>query len=304
MRSARPLPPLATFRAFEAAARRGNFVHAASELGVTPGAVSHHVRQLEAWIGHPLFERRANGVFVTDVGREFGAEVSALIERLVLAANRARERERAAKVAIFCQFSLAAKWLAPRLAAFRRRRPDIEVQLFGHPQDPDPRTYTGDLFIYFHAGPITGFEQTPIIDTGYIAVAAPALVAAAKAGLEPADLLDQPLIETTAQVRQWLVSWESWFDAAGVEGAEPRPGLEFNMVHLSLEACAAGAGFALTPEALVEDDVAHGRLVGLFKGVSSARHVYTLIAAEEKLRRPDVRAVRDWLAKGAPASEP
>jgi len=300
MRPARRFPPLTTFRAFEAAARRRNFVQAASELGVTPGAISHHIKQLEDWIGRPLFERRANGVFVTDTGREFGAEVSTLIERLALAANRARDRDQACRVSILCQFSLAAKWLAPRLVGFRRRRPDVDLQLIGHPQPPDPRAYEGDLFVYFNAGPVTGFEQTAIIDTGYVVAAAPALLAAGPAVREPADLLRRPLIETTAQVRQWLVDWESWFDLAGVAGAEPRPGLAFNMIHLSLEACAAGGGFALAPQALVADDVARGRLTTLFEATSRARHVYSLIVAEEKLGRPEVKAVRDWIVEGAP----
>lgn len=59
------LPPLATLRAFEAAARRTSFSLAAVELGMTATAVSQHVRNLEAWLGVPLFERHARGVRLT-----------------------------------------------------------------------------------------------------------------------------------------------------------------------------------------------------------------------------------------------
>ena len=41
------LPPLASLRAFEAAARHLSFAKAAEELLVTPGAVSQQVKQLE-----------------------------------------------------------------------------------------------------------------------------------------------------------------------------------------------------------------------------------------------------------------
>lgn len=59
------LPPLATLRAFEAAARRTSFSLAAQELGMTATAVSQHVRNLETWLGAPLFERHARGVRLT-----------------------------------------------------------------------------------------------------------------------------------------------------------------------------------------------------------------------------------------------
>src|SRR5690348_7184665 len=61
----RKLPPLASLRAFEAAARHLSFKRAADELGVTPTAVSHQVRQLEERLGLRLFERHARRVVTT-----------------------------------------------------------------------------------------------------------------------------------------------------------------------------------------------------------------------------------------------
>ena len=42
------LPPLTTLVAFEAAARHLSLKHAAAELNVTPGAVSHQIKALES----------------------------------------------------------------------------------------------------------------------------------------------------------------------------------------------------------------------------------------------------------------
>src|SRR5690348_10407514 len=117
----RNLPPLMALRAFEAAARHRNFARAAEELGVGPGAVSHQVKLLEQWVGRSLFERRPNGVFLSPAGRELGSEAAAVLDRLALAAQRARERRPTRSVTIVAQFSLAAKWLAPRLGRMRER---------------------------------------------------------------------------------------------------------------------------------------------------------------------------------------
>ena len=53
------LPPTAALRAFESAARHLSYTRAADELHVTQSAVSHQIRQLEAWLGAPLFDRTA-----------------------------------------------------------------------------------------------------------------------------------------------------------------------------------------------------------------------------------------------------
>ena len=66
----RKLPPLAELRAFEAAARSLSFRLAAAELGVTPTAVSHQIRLLEAYCGQPLFRRQPRPVALTWAGQQ------------------------------------------------------------------------------------------------------------------------------------------------------------------------------------------------------------------------------------------
>src|SRR5438034_5807086 len=64
----RTLPPLETFRFFEAAARHLNFTHAAEEMHVTHGAVSQRIKRLEEHLGTPLFRRSDRGMLLTDEG--------------------------------------------------------------------------------------------------------------------------------------------------------------------------------------------------------------------------------------------
>src|SRR5262245_13467738 len=72
----RPLPPLASVRAFEAAARLGGFARAGAELGMTAAAVSYHVRQLERQMGIVLFDRGPRSVTLTRAGAEIASETS------------------------------------------------------------------------------------------------------------------------------------------------------------------------------------------------------------------------------------
>ena len=64
------LPSLNALRAFEAAARLESFAKAADEIGVTAGAVTQQIRQLEATLGFAVFRRLPQGVALTDAARE------------------------------------------------------------------------------------------------------------------------------------------------------------------------------------------------------------------------------------------
>ena len=69
------LPPLQTLRAFEAAVRLQSFTRAADELALTQGAVSQHIRALEAQLGYPLFTRERNGATPTHAAHALALQV-------------------------------------------------------------------------------------------------------------------------------------------------------------------------------------------------------------------------------------
>src|ERR1043166_5953401 len=80
--SARKLPFLNGIRAFEAAARAESFARAASELHVTPAAISRMVQLLEQRLRVPLFERKANRLIVTAAGRAYQAGLTQIFDQL------------------------------------------------------------------------------------------------------------------------------------------------------------------------------------------------------------------------------
>lgn len=79
------LPSLNSLRAFEAAARHLSFKTAASELGLTAGAVSQQVKKLETSLGVALFRRLPNGLLLTAQGETYLPEISKVFENLTRA---------------------------------------------------------------------------------------------------------------------------------------------------------------------------------------------------------------------------
>jgi LysR family transcriptional regulator, glycine cleavage system transcriptional activator len=81
--------PLNALRAFEVAARCLSFQAAARQLFVTPAAVSHQVKHLEAHLGVKLFHRGNRSVELTTEGEKLAASLSELFGLLDLALDRA-----------------------------------------------------------------------------------------------------------------------------------------------------------------------------------------------------------------------
>src|SRR5918994_446050 len=118
----RSLPPLATLRAFEAAARQTSFKRAAEELGVTPTAISHQIRLLEETLSLRLFERRTRQVVLTREARELFPVLRDGFDAFSEALNRISEKRRSV-VTLSATTSFTARWLVPRVASFRERYP-------------------------------------------------------------------------------------------------------------------------------------------------------------------------------------
>src|SRR5512134_950152 len=125
----RRLPPLAGLRAFEAAARLLSFKRAAEELHVTPTAISHQVRQLEEAVGARLFERRTRQVLLTAEGQVLLPVLRDGFDSFARALEGLTRRHRRATVTLSATPAFTAKWLVPRIAAFRKARPDIDLTL-------------------------------------------------------------------------------------------------------------------------------------------------------------------------------
>ena len=89
----RRLPPLAALHAFEAAARLDGFQRAGEELHVSAGAIAHHVKQLEAWLDVPLFQRLPRGVALDgQPGQRYADAIRPILNNLADVSDAVRKQ--------------------------------------------------------------------------------------------------------------------------------------------------------------------------------------------------------------------
>jgi LysR family glycine cleavage system transcriptional activator len=290
----RSLPPLNALRAFEAAARLGSFKDAATELGVTHGAISRHVRLLEDWLGPPALFRRLNRLVVlTPTGAALLAETGPALDRLSAAADRHQARSGEPPPAVLRVNALATfslRWLLPRLAQFRAQHPEIEVRLSTSNEPVDSLNEPYDLII--RGGPDTfyGFTCHPFLMERRLPVCSPTLLERLPLK-DVVDLRSHTLIHTSTLRRVW----PDWLVTAGAPDLEPVASLTLDHFYLTLQAALDGLGVAMGPTALVADDLAIGRLVAPFPSVTLPTRGYHAYLPDARAGDLSAIAFCQWL---------
>src|SRR5262249_44821796 len=123
------LPPLNALKAFEVAARHASFRKAARELNVSPAAISHQIKNLEATLGVQLFHRQGRGLKLSDAGQAALPLLRDGFGQLAAAVQQLREEDGRPALRISAPPSLAAKWLVPRLSRYAALHPEIDIRL-------------------------------------------------------------------------------------------------------------------------------------------------------------------------------
>ncbi len=283
------LPPLSALRAFEAAARLSSFKKAAEELAVTATAISHRIRVLEEYLGRPLFVRKVRAVELTPDGQILFSAVNASFQTIVMAIEKVLRPHRTA-VTLSTTPAFAAKWLVPKLPAFQKAHPDIDLNVHASNLPVDLMTSAVDLAIRYGHGHYEGVIATPLLNDQFAAVASPALL----------DRISQnaghwPLIHF-----EWHrpitvdLTWKEWARKSGYEPSALSTGTRYSEESHAIQATVAGQGVALLSLLLVEEELR----MGLLKVVSELKLQglsYHLLRPAHRPLSEAAKTVQDWL---------
>ncbi|RWA68298.1 transcriptional regulator GcvA [Mesorhizobium sp. M1C.F.Ca.ET.193.01.1.1] len=296
---ARLLPGTRALRTFEAAARHLNFTRAADELGLTPAAVSHQIKEIEDQLDLVLFTRTSRTIRLTEAGTVlFEASIDAL-DLLNRAVTRARKMTRGTallKITLDAQF--ATKWLMRRVDDFRKQRPGIELRFDITSKLREFDRDDVDVGIRFGAGKYPGLCANRLFENVIIPVCSPALLRAGPPLKEPRDLFRHTLahIEWARQGITWP-NWRMWMAAAGVDDFDDSRTIVFDTSTDVVQAALDGIAVALADFAMVANDLSQGRLIRPFElGIKVApEFAYFLVYPEAMKDDARIAAFREWL---------
>lgn len=283
-------------KAFEAVVRNGTTLAAAAELGVTHGAVSRQLQQLEEWIGRPLFKRGGSRLNVTEAGQQYADRAARALD-LIDDATRELLDISDNVVRVSTTSSFAFEWLMPRLPDFQRRHPEVEIWIEEGEEIVNPRSGGCDLAIRMGSGGWSGVEAEPLMDDRLVPLCTPAIAAMLKPPQEPGKV--RLLHDDDPQAQ-----WSRWLAIAGEEAVSAlamqiNKGPRFASSSLLLKAASAGQGLALVRERLARSALLSGEFVQPFPEAVELGSAYWLVTRPGVESRRPVRIFQAWLQSQA-----
>jgi len=295
----RRLPPLNALRAFEAAARCGNFTRAARELCVTQGAISRHIATLEEWLGVQLFERGGGGIRLAPAGERYFANVRVALDQIEHGTRQLQQTPDEWQLRIKLPPTFAIRWLIPRLARFHALHPRIDVQITTSHKPADFERDNIDVSIHSEPRPPIGPGFRLLFRETLLPVCAPGLLRRKPGMSVPADLAHQELLGSLNRPHDW----QTWLEAAGVRDIDTRRGLKFENAAMAYQAAAEELGVMLGLLAFVRDDLASGRLVEPFDLRVPTEGGYFMAWRADRPVPQRVRDFERWIADEVASSE-
>ena len=287
------LPPLAPLVAFEAAARHGSFTLAAAELHLSQAAISQQIKQLEANLETPLFERSHRSVRLSVAGQEFQHTVTAVLNELAGTAAGMRQNTGSGALTIAVDQSIAAMWLMPRIGSFKQQHRDLNVRLMASDSEADCLSDDVDIAIIHGAGRWPGYDSVLLFPEEIFAVCSPAWLTAKGADKGVNDWAAEDLLELEDARWNWM-HWRTWLSRQGVSVPADTTGFTINSYPLLIAAARNGQGVALGWRYLVDDDLNAGTLVEAAPFSVTTGLGYYLVWSGERPLAESCDAFRQW----------
>jgi len=277
---------LNALRAFEATARLRSFSAAATELSVTHGAVSRHIRMLEDSLGLQLLKRSAHGTEPTAEGQRMAEGLSTAFNLI----QSTIEQVKPGPLTLSCSESIMMYWLIPRLARFQEANPEVELRFnmsygavdFARDNigvairlstiDPPKEAICTDVVAEW-IGPVCSAEYLRNLRL-----------------TSSADLARARLMVSRTRPRAWI----DWSRCCAQDLGDLHIDDAFDHFYLLIQAAKCGLGLANVPRMLVRDDLSNGTLVAPL-GFAAGPNKLVLWVAPHLSRRPDTVKLLEWL---------
>ena len=262
----RSLPPLDCLVFFEAAARLMNFSVASEELFVSQAAVSKRIKQLEDWMGTPLFIRQGRHLQLTGEGSSLLEKVSMTLEFIEMAIQPAVNLY-PNSVYLSANSAVSMFWLLPRLKAFSLSEASCEVRLTTTDEPAAQLSEETDLAILYCDGHISGWTCELLVGSDLAPVATAKYLA--QCGLSTSTELPKLFANPDVVLLNYKrygpesIHWENWLEMTGYQAGVKAKIQPCQTYSHSIGSALEHKGIALGAIHLLHREIDSGQLVVL-----------------------------------------
>lgn len=297
------LPPLDTLVFFEAAYRRGSFTGSATELNVSQAAVSKRIKQLESWVGEPLFFRQGKKLTPTPSGDKLFQTTTMTLEFLQQGLGAMREKAQR-PLSIGANTAIGMFWLTPHLRAFGLSPHACPTRLITSDNPLDLMIDTNDLAVTYGDGVIPGRHAEFLLAEELTPVAAPSVVeqlGGSLLSLREIPTGNRPKILNYTRAGPDWVDWKVWFQRLGFSDADQWPLETLSTYSQTIGEAIKGRGVALGSVSLLSAELSAGNLMPLSRDVLLTGRGYYISHSDHSVISPGARHLVDYLLAAAKA---
>ncbi|MGZ5703252.1 MAG: LysR family transcriptional regulator [Burkholderiales bacterium] len=269
-------------RYFVALARYGTLSATARGLHVNHATVARRVTSLEKLLGHPLFDRRADGYALTAEGKAVLDEARSMDEAALSVLRRLDAgTQLSGMVRLSVGRVLAERFLIDRLRTFHERYPAIDLEVIGESRIVSLARREADIALRFGSPKDSELVARRVARITLGFYASPAYRERLKAGATPAFIGYDEESDFIAEAT-WLAR----------RFADERFSFRTNSQTTQAAAARAGYGVALLPQYVAAGDKG---LVPISLGERLPESDVWLLIRRNLTKVPRVRAVADYL---------
>ena len=290
--SSRLLPSMQALKAFERAATLGSYVAAAEELGRTPSAVSHAVKDLERRFGIALFERTGRSIKLTDAGEDYLVTAQQALSSLRNGALRIRRATDQNMVRVSALPFFTSSILMPNYASFETDNPNLDLRIETTNSYADVGNNEVDIAIRFGTAHTRGLELIPLLQIKAQPICAPGLLE------NPDPSYDNLFNQTLIHVSQDPNAWNDVFSSLGQAGFSAEHNLTFDSTLVALDAVKGGLGIGLSMSPMIESYPGFSaEFVPASPPCEGRTGMYYIVCRKESTETDKIRRTIAWLEK-------
>jgi LysR family glycine cleavage system transcriptional activator len=283
---------LRALEAFVRVVRLGSAKAAASELALSPSALSRRVAALEEFTGKRLFNRQHQAMKLTDEGQAFYSAIAPKLEELAEAVESQIDRGQVLRLHLGVPSLFGGQRLFPRLPELRKLHPRLHIDIDTAPNLESSVGDALDAAIILAKEPDPALYSVQLDHNKVYAIVSKEL--AEELGSQPdAAKLSRQTFLIHNDLPESLDAWKA---AIGMSKLEPASVDRFNSGQLVLEAAAQGLGIAI-----MHDDHfrrAHDpRLALLYDVKVESPYRYWFVCRLKDLDARPVKIFHEWLLK-------
>jgi len=251
--------------AFVAVADLGGISAAARHLGAPKSTVSRIITRLEDDVGLQLFLRDTRALRLTPDGTQFYRHARRILDQVDSATAELaglRETPRG-ELIVALPMAFSREIVAPHLASFQKRYPDIQLDIRIGSTQPDLLRDQIDLAVIVGAAPDSDLMQQRLIETPLIWIASPTVAATLPSSFAAERVGDMITVVETRYAGGAIKVGVPLNGFTEVK-LDPAKLLQVNDPLIVRDMAATGCGLCFAPRIYCEAGLADGRLVQIY----------------------------------------